>query len=153
MNVLGPQHKISAFVQIVFPSKKRKACSLWKSGRVIGVQQTYVLGCFEVKQLNRWMARGGFGPQKRKIFFKPYANHMTGTKLWSHDLRNRENRGDHHGSGGSLGAPRGYLLLEQGTAENSRNPRTLRLLYRNKKACEIVGLHRRLKQTGGGNES
>ena len=44
----------------------------------------------------------------------------------------------------------GYLCSEQGTAENSRNPRTLRLLYRNKKACEIVGLHRRLKQNGGG---
>ena len=46
----------------------------------------------------------------------------------------------------------GYLCSAQGTAETSCNPRTLRLLCRNKKACEIVGLHRRLKQTGGGCE-
>ena len=146
---LGAQHKISAFVQIVFPSKKRRSCLSRKTGRYMGVERPYVLGHFEVKPLNRGASCDGFGPQKRKSFFEPYANHMSRTNSWSHDLRNRENRGDHHGSGGSLGAPRGYLLLEQGTAENSRNPRTLRLLYRNKKACEIVGLHRRLKQNGG----
>ena len=43
----------------------------------------------------------------------------------------------------------GYLCSAQGTAETSCNPRTLRLLCRNKKACEIVGLHRHLKQNGG----
>ena len=43
----------------------------------------------------------------------------------------------------------GYLCLAQGTAENQRNLRTLRLLCRNKKACEIVGLHRLEKQIGG----
>ena len=43
----------------------------------------------------------------------------------------------------------GYLCLAQGTAENPRNIRMLRLLCRNKKACEIVGLHRLEKQNGG----
>ena len=68
---------------------------------------------------------------------------------WSHDLRNREYRGDCHVSRCAFGALWGYLCLAQGTAETSCNSRTLRLLCRNKKACEIVGLHRRLKQTGG----
>ena len=98
------------------------------------------------------MSRGGFGPQKRKIFLKPYANHMSRTNSWSHDLRNRENRGDCHVSRCALGALWGYLCATQGTAENPRTPRTLWLLCRNKKTCEIIGLHRRLKQTGGGYE-
>ena len=149
---LGAQHKFSAFVQIVFPSKKRRSSLSRKSGRHMGVERPCVLGHFEVKPLNRGSLATVSDPKRERVFFEPYANHMSRTNSWSHDLRNRENRGDHHGSGGSLGAPRGYLLLEQGTAENSRNPRTLRLLYRNKKACEIVGLHRRLKQTGGAHE-
>ena len=49
----GAQHKFSAFVQIVFPSKKRRSCFSWKSGRHIGIEKPYVFGCFEVKQLNR----------------------------------------------------------------------------------------------------
>ena len=44
----------------------------------------------------------------------------------------------------------GYLCSAQGMAEIPRNPRSLRRFQQNKKACEIVGLHRRLKQTGGG---
>ena len=58
-------------------------------------------------------------------------------------------RGDHHDSGCSFGDPWGYLQPAQGTAETSRNPRSLRGIQQNKKACEIAGLHRRLNKLVG----
>ena len=51
--------------------------------------------------------------------------------------------------GALWGLHEGIFCSMQGAAENPRNLRTLRLLCRDKKTCEIVGLHRRLKQTGG----
>ena len=93
-----------------------------KTGRYMGVERPYVLGHFEVKPLNRGASCDGFGPQKRKSFFEPYANHMSRTNSWSHDLRNRENRGDCHVSRCAFGVLCGYLCSTQGTTEKTAQP-------------------------------
>ena len=68
----GAQHKISAFVQIVFPSKKRRSSLSRKSGRHMGVERPYVFGHFEVKPLNRGCLATFSAPKRERFFF----NHM-----------------------------------------------------------------------------
>ena len=146
---LGAQHKISAFVQIVFPSKKRRSCFSWKSGRHIGIEKPYVLGCFEVKQVNRGVSRGGLRDREEMFFSVSICPGILRCKTLDLGLKKQREPASLTRFPALKQRSTGYLCSEQGTAENSRNPRSLRLLYRNKKACEIVGLHRRLKQTGG----
>ena len=68
MNVLGAQHKFSAFVQIVFLSKKRRSSLSRKSGRHMGVERPYVLGHFEVKPLNRGCLATFSDPKRERVF-------------------------------------------------------------------------------------
>ena len=65
---LGAQHKFSAFVQIVFPSKKRRSSLSRKSGRHMGVERPYVLGHFEVKPLNRGCLATFSDPKRERVF-------------------------------------------------------------------------------------
>ena len=62
------QHKISAFVQIVFASKKRRSSLSRKSGRHMGVERPYVLGHFEVKPLNRGCLATFSDPKRERVF-------------------------------------------------------------------------------------
>ena len=68
MNVSGAQHKFSAFVQIVFASKKRRSSLSRKSGRHMGVERPYVLGHFEFKSLNRGCLATVSGPKRERVF-------------------------------------------------------------------------------------
>ncbi len=65
-----------------------------KSGRHIGLKRPYVLGCFEVKQVNRGCLATFCGTGKRRFFLFRYAQAFYGAKRWTSALRNRENRRD-----------------------------------------------------------
>ena len=65
-----------------------------KSGRHIGLQRPYVLGCFEVKQVNRGCLAAFCGIGKRRFFLFRYAQVFCDAKRWTSALRNRENRRD-----------------------------------------------------------
>ena len=62
-----------------------------KSGRHIGLKRPYVLGCFEVKQVNRGCLATFWGTGKRRFFLFRYAQAFCDTKRWTSALRNREN--------------------------------------------------------------
>ena len=85
-----------------------------KSGRHIGLQRPYVLGCFEVKQVNRGCLATFCGTGKRWFFLFRYAQAFYGAKRWTSALRNRENCRDIPDFQRRNGAPRVICARRKG---------------------------------------
>ena len=95
------------------------------------------------------MSRDVFGDREEKVFSVSICPGILRYKTLDLGLKKQRELASLARSFARKRRSAGYPYPEQGTVESSRNPRSLRRFQQNKKACEIVGLHRRLKQNGG----